>query len=59
MPNGFRLIQRCDMWLVGGRATEHTAASTSQMGRFETGVLTQPKNLKALTKLSRSWIDRL
>jgi hypothetical protein len=45
--------------VVGGRATEHTAASTSQMGRFETEVLTQPKNLKALTKLSGSWIDRL
>ena len=30
--------------VVGGRATERTAASTSQMGRFETEVLTQPKN---------------
>ena len=38
--------------VVGGRATEHTAASTSQMGRFETEVLTQPKNLNVLTKLS-------
>ncbi len=38
--------------VVGGRATKHTAASTSQMGRFETEVLTQPKNLKALTKMS-------
>src|SRR5271155_119224 len=28
--------------VVGGRAKERTAASTSQMGRFETGVLTQP-----------------
>ena len=45
--------------VVGGRATERTAASTSQMGRFETEVLTQPKNLKALTKLSGKWIDRL
>jgi len=45
--------------VVGGRATEHTAASTSQMGRFETEVLTQPGNLKALTKLSGKWIDRL
>ena len=45
--------------VVGGRATEHTAASTSQMGRFETEVLTQPNNLKALTKLSGNWIDRL
>jgi hypothetical protein len=45
--------------VVGGRAMEHTAASTSQMGRFETEVLTQPNNLKALTKLSGNWIDRL
>jgi len=45
--------------VVGGRAAEGTAASTSQMGRFETEVLTQPKNLKALTKLSGQWIDRL
>ena len=45
--------------IVGGRATEYTAASTSQMGRFETEVLTQPSNLKALTKLSGKWIDRL
>jgi len=45
--------------VVGGRATERTAASTSQMGRFETEVLTQPGNLKALTKLSGKWIDRL
>ena len=28
--------------MVGGRATERTAASTSQMGRFETEVLTHP-----------------
>jgi hypothetical protein len=45
--------------VVGGRATEHTAASTSQMGRFETEVLTQPGNLTELTKLSGKWIDRL
>src|SRR5271163_3670475 len=45
--------------VVGGRATERTAASTSQMGRFETEVLTQPRNLKSLTKLSGKWIDRL
>jgi len=45
--------------VVGGRATEHTAASTSQMGRFETEVLTQPRNLNVLMKLSGNWIDRL
>ncbi len=45
--------------VVGGRATERTAASTSEMGRFETEELTQRGNLKALTKLSGKWIDRL
>jgi len=45
--------------LVGGRAKEHTAASTSQMGRFETEALTQQDNLKALTELSGQWIDTL
>jgi hypothetical protein len=43
--------------VVGGRAKERTAASTSQMGRFETDVLTQPENLKALSNLSGQWID--
>jgi hypothetical protein len=52
-------VDRGRRLVVGGRATERTAASTSQMGRFETEVLTQPKNLKALTKLSGKWIDRL
>src|SRR5271168_2590861 len=39
-------------FVVGGRATERNAASISQMGRFETKVLTQPENLAALTNLS-------
>ena len=46
-------------YVVGGRAAERTAASTSQMGRFETEVLTQPGNLAVLTKLSGKWIDRM
>ncbi|MDP6618712.1 MAG: transposase, partial [Nitrospinota bacterium] len=37
--------------VVGGRATDHTAASTSQMSRFETQTLTRPPNLKALSDL--------
>ena len=37
--------------IVGGRAKAKQAASTSQMGRFETDVLTQPKNLSALMDL--------
>ena len=44
-------------YVVGGRARTKRAASTSQMGLFETEVLTQPKNLAALTDLSGLWID--
>ncbi len=43
--------------VVGGRAKAKQAASTSQMGRFETDVLTQSKNLSALMDLSGTWID--
>src|SRR5919106_673942 len=46
-------------WIVGGRAVMQTAASTSQMGRFETEVLVQEANLSALTDLSGRWIDRV
>src|SRR5829696_825318 len=46
-------------WIVGGRAVTHNAASTSQMGRFETEVLTQEANLSALAELSGRWIDRV
>src|SRR3954451_19779944 len=45
-------------WIVGGRAVTQSAASASQMGRFETEVLTQGANLSALTDLSGRWIDR-
>jgi hypothetical protein len=46
-------------YVVGGRACERNAASTSQMSRFETEVLTQEENLAALAKLPGMWIDRL
>jgi len=45
--------------VVGGRASEHRAAPTSQMGRFETEVLTQGHNLSELAMLPGMWIDRL
>jgi hypothetical protein len=45
--------------VVGGRARERSAASTSQMGRFETEVLTQSGNLTSLADLPGRWIDRL
>jgi hypothetical protein len=44
-------------WIVGGRAITNDAASTSQMARFETEVLTQNENMSALTDLSGQWID--
>ena len=44
---------------VGGRAINRTAASTTQMGRYETEVLTLPDNRAALMNLSGNWIDRL
>jgi len=45
--------------LVGGRATDKEAASTSQMARFETQVLTQDDNLALLTNMSGQWIDQV
>jgi hypothetical protein len=45
--------------VVGGRATKKQAAKTSQMGRFETDVLSQPDNLAALMDLSAQWIDQV
>jgi hypothetical protein len=44
-------------WIVGGKAVERDAASTSQMGRFETEWLASEENLAALTGLSGQWID--
>lgn len=44
-------------WIVGGGAVTKQAASTSQMGRFETEILAQRANLTALTDLSGRWID--
>src|SRR4051812_16669252 len=46
-------------WVVGGVAVTGQAASTSQMGRFETEVLSQEANLSALTDLPGHWIDRV
>ena len=45
--------------VVGGRARNSCAASTSQMGLFETEVLTQRHNLEPLMNLSGIWIDRV
>jgi len=45
--------------VVGGRAKDKTAASTSQMGRFETEILTQGRNLQCLMNLSGQWVDKV
>ena len=40
-------------WIVGGKAIERQAASTSRMGRFETGHLASDENFAAVTDLYR------
>jgi len=47
--------------VVGGRASqpEKQAASTSEVGRFETGILSTKGNLTALMNLSGRWIDQV
>ena len=45
--------------VVGGRAVERNAASTSQVARFETEVLTDPDNLAALIAIPGQWVDRV
>jgi hypothetical protein len=42
-------------WIVGGKAAQGSAASPSQMGRFETQWLAAPRNLAALADLSGQW----
>ncbi|MGC2032908.1 MAG: IS1380 family transposase [Steroidobacteraceae bacterium] len=44
-------------WVVGGRAIKGSAASASQMGRFETEWLAKPENLATLADLPGEWID--
>src|SRR6476469_9020437 len=45
--------------IVGREGMDRLAASTSQMGRFETEWLASEANLAALTELSGAWIDRV
>jgi Transposase DDE domain group 1 len=44
--------------VVGGRAKDTQAASTSEMARFETETLSTTENLKYLMNLSGQWIDQ-
>ncbi len=43
--------------IVGWRAKDNEAASTSEMSRFETEILSSTQNLTALMDLSGTWID--
>ena len=45
--------------IVGCQGVDRPAASTSQMGRFETEWLATEANLAALSDLSGAWIDRV
>ena len=47
--------------VVGGRASQpdKQAASTSEVGRFETEILSTKENLTALMNLSGRWIDQV
>ena len=45
--------------IVGGKAVERGCASTSQMSRFETELLSKDENLTSLADLSGLWIDRV
>src|SRR5262245_25918562 len=44
--------------VVGGRAKNQTAASASEIARFETETLSSQENLKHLRDLSSQWIDQ-
>jgi glutathione S-transferase len=46
-------------WVVGDRATTGSAASATQMGRFETKWLSRPENVAALADLLGQWIERV
>ena len=46
-------------WVVGDRAITGSAASVSQMGRFETKWLSQRENLAALADVPGQWIDKV
>lgn len=43
--------------IVGGRAADRSAASTSEVARFETDTLAETDNLKALMHMPGHWVD--
>ena len=46
-------------WVVGGKAVERQAASTSQTGRFKTALLASDENVEILAEVNRVWIDKV
>jgi hypothetical protein len=44
-------------WIVAGKPAQSSAASSSQMGRFETQWLVAPNNFASLAHVSSQWID--
>ncbi|MDA1228839.1 MAG: transposase [Chloroflexi bacterium] len=44
--------------VVGWKGADRKAASTSEMSRFETELLTQEDNLKGLERLNVEWVKR-
>ena len=58
MPSGSPAI-RLMRAIVGREGMDRPAASTSQMGRFETEWLASEPNLAALVGLRAAWIDRV
>ncbi len=45
--------------VVGGRAQKKTGASTSEMGRFETEILSKKENVKYLMNLPGKFVDKV
>jgi hypothetical protein len=43
--------------VVASPGSDHNAASTSEMGRFETETLTGEKNLKGLAQMNSQWVE--
>ena len=43
--------------VVACSGSDHNAASTSEMGRFETEILTEEKNLKGLAQMNSQWVE--
>ena len=43
--------------VVGWQDSDRNAASTSEMGRFETETLTEEKNLKGLAQMNSQWVE--